>query len=185
MAKKMAAQQQQGAGTTKFVHAQISDVIGEELAVKISEAFGGRELYIAHKPPARSTLVTVVGQLAAVKLARAFGGVSFKIPLGPGRRARIVRLLSAGKSKREVARELACTQRTVARVQAEHEIEFGPIVPSAPSVEALRVKNRCPSCGAEPPCVRPVRPKSPRGALAQEAAGQVNLFLAGSRERNG
>ena len=167
------------AGPQQSLHAHIIEVIGEELAVKVSEAFGGRELYIPHVPPARSLLVKEIGQLAAVKLARAFAGVTLKIPVGPGRRARIVRLLSAGKTKKAVARELACTERTVYRVQADHEAEFGPIIPTAPSVEALRVKNRCPSCGAEPPCVRPVRPKSPRGALAQEAAGQVNLFTCG------
>lgn len=96
---------------------QFADIIGEEAALRLSVRFGGRRLYIPKEPTGE--LVQLIGQKAAELLSRRFGGVHFEMPLERGKRERIIHLSRRGKTVREIAELVGCTERHVKYVRAE------------------------------------------------------------------
>jgi transposase-like protein len=114
-----------GAHGGRSLLAKFAEEIGEELALQISACFGGRQLYIPHKPSPGSDLVQAIGEPAALKLAKRFGGVFYAIPNAPGKRARILALLEEGKTVSRVAETVGCTERYVYKVQAESQAREG------------------------------------------------------------
>jgi Mor family transcriptional regulator len=102
-------------------------VIGQDAAVRLSAHFGGRQLYVPHTPPAGSELVGVVGEIAARKLGRRFGGVIYMVPIREGKRARIIEARRQKRKIREIASDLACTERHVYKVLAEFRQDGGAL----------------------------------------------------------
>jgi Homeodomain-like domain len=111
---------------------QLADIIGEAAAVLLSVRFGGRRLYIPKDPIATSDLVGVIGLKASLLLARRFGGVHLEMPLERGKRERIVQLSNGGKTVREIAEAVGCTERHVKYVRAEYR-EHGGLLSLAAS----------------------------------------------------
>ena len=95
------------------------ELIGREAAERLSEARGGRGIYIPHVPGPNSPLVVAVGQPAADLLARVHGGANLSVPIGPGKRARIRALRQAGRTIDQIAAAERCTRRHVFYVLAE------------------------------------------------------------------
>jgi hypothetical protein len=104
---------------------QFADIIGEEAAVRLSVRYGGRRLYVPIDPPPGGDLAQLIGVKAAYLLARRFGGVSFEMPLERGKRERIIHLSNRGKTVREIAEIVGCTERHVKYVRAEHRVHGG------------------------------------------------------------
>lgn len=101
---------------------EFAAVIGEDAALRLAVAFGGRQLYIPKNAPAGSELVEAIGESAATKLAQRWGGVHFAMPLERGKRARIVELSNADElSVGEIARLVGCTERHVYQVRREYQ----------------------------------------------------------------
>lgn len=100
-------------------------LIGEEAAIRLSVRFGGRALYIPHRPAPDSPLVEAVGEVAALKLARRFGGIYHVVPLSVGKRARVIELRRRDWTVRRIAEELGCTERYVYYVLADHRAGGG------------------------------------------------------------
>ncbi|MFV1538849.1 hypothetical protein [Phaeobacter sp. JH204B] len=99
----------------------IAEEISLDLAVRLAEAKGGREVYISNK--AGSSLAELLGAEDALRLYKLLGGGKLVVPAGnfggqAGRRQRIAMLLGQGKSHSVVAAEVDVTLRTVERVAA-------------------------------------------------------------------
>lgn len=105
------------------------ELVGIDAMERLSQARGGRSLYVPHRPGAHSPLVQAVGADAAVKLADVHGGVTITVPISPGKRARIRALLAEGKTASEIARLCQCTERHVYYVKAEDPPEPPAIPP--------------------------------------------------------
>jgi len=97
----------------------IRQLIGDELATRLSLAFGGRRLYVPRQPGPHHPIAVAIGLAAALVIAREFGSARLDIPVTAGKRARIKTLLASKVSISEIARALHCTERHVYYVQAE------------------------------------------------------------------
>ncbi|WP_456387915.1 hypothetical protein [Profundibacter sp.] len=103
------------------VLAYIAEEIGEDVAVDLAVARGGREVYIPRNPKLGSELSKIVGLDAAVKLNKLLGSGNLLVPCGSvggagGRRTRIIKLLESGMSHANIAAEVDVHTRTVERV---------------------------------------------------------------------
>lgn len=98
---------------------ELIESVGETVALKLVETFGGARVYIPHNPDATSPLAIEIGPEAAMKLARVYGGERVELPKPTARRARILELRTAGVSVDTIARQLGCTRRRVFQVLAE------------------------------------------------------------------
>lgn len=99
----------------------IAEEIGEDVAIDLAVARGGREVYIPRNPKANSELSKIVGLDAAVKLNKLLGSGNLLVPCGSvggagGRRTRIIKLLKGGMSHANIAAEVDVHTRTVERV---------------------------------------------------------------------
>ncbi len=79
----------------------IAGEIGEEVAVRLAEARGGRAIHVPKTPMPDSELSRIVGLEAAGQLSRLLGEGTFMVPCGSfggagGRRARIEALWRQG-----------------------------------------------------------------------------------------
>lgn len=102
---------------------QIAEEIGQEVALKLAEARGGRSIYVPQHPTAKTELAKVVGVEAAAQIKELLGRGDLAVPCGSlrgtnGRRARIQALLAEGKSQGEIAEIVDVSLRTVERVAA-------------------------------------------------------------------
>ena len=120
---------------TKFsgILAEIAEAAGEEAAIAVARAGGGRHCYfpgvatLGEERQKNNWLVKAVGMEAAIKIAAACcprRGFWVDMPLGPmayGFRLQeaIDKLLRSGKSINEIARALRCTRRSVYRRKAK------------------------------------------------------------------
>jgi len=97
---------------------EIGRVAGDEAALQLSIKFGGTRIYVPVVPDRQ--LVEAVGAEAAARLSSAWGAEQIDVPARPGKTARLkdrVRaLLGQGLSCREIARQLAITERHARRV---------------------------------------------------------------------
>ncbi|UWQ00835.1 hypothetical protein K3X44_09935 [Aliiroseovarius crassostreae] len=116
------------------VLALIADEIGEETAVRLAKARGGRVIYIPKNPKPDSELTLIVGLNAATQTAKLLGHGRCIVPCGniggaAGRRARIEALWHEGLSQGEIAAEVDVHTRTVERVIASLRDDTAPELP--------------------------------------------------------
>lgn len=78
--------------TASRLLAQVAAVTGQEAALRLAGAYGGRRIYIPHAPQPEGRLARTIGLDAARRLAAAFGGITLQIPIRLGRRVRILQL---------------------------------------------------------------------------------------------
>lgn len=102
--------------------------LGPERAAIVIEAAGGQRLAIPASLEANSaprSLERLLGRELAVALVLHFGGSTVYVPNGRGTGAarvklsRVVRLTRNGRSAREIAAHLGCSERTVYARRAE------------------------------------------------------------------
>ena len=110
------------------VLAMISEKIGEDVAVKLAKARGGRAVWVPKYPKPDSELSKIVGYENALKIRDLFGMSNLMVPCGnfggtAGRRARVKELLQTGLSHSDIAAQVDVTTRTVERVAAELNAE--------------------------------------------------------------
>lgn len=98
---------------------QIVALIGANLAIRLSERFGGTRIYIPARAGAHHPIVQVIGLPAAERLCAEFAAHSLLIPLREGKRSRILALAKLGWTRAAIAREVGCGERTVYYVLAD------------------------------------------------------------------
>lgn len=105
----------------------ISEELGEDLAVRLATARGGREVYIPRDPKAGGELAKLVGLDDAARLSKLLGHGSMMVPCGSitgagGRRirirVRIEEMWKQGMTHSQIAAEVDVHTRTVERVVA-------------------------------------------------------------------
>lgn len=116
------------------VLALIAEEIGEDVAIRLADARGGRELYIPRIAKAGSELVRIMGLENAAKVIALLGHGTVLIPCGniggaAGRRARIIKLWQSGLSQAQIAATIDVHVRTVARVVAKLRDDSEPELP--------------------------------------------------------
>lgn len=116
------------------VLALIAEEIGEEVAVRLAEARGGRAIYVPKTPKADAELSQIVGLEAAQQLSKLLGHGTLMVPCGNiggagGRRARIEALWRQGLSQAQIAAEVDVHTRTVERVVASLRDDSEPKLP--------------------------------------------------------
>ena len=97
----------------------IQELLGEEVAQQLAEAFPGRRLYIHREPGRHHPISVAIGEQAALELGRVLGGAHIDVPLSPGRRARILALKREGKGPAAIQRDVKCSRRLVYQVLAD------------------------------------------------------------------
>ena len=112
----------------------IAEEIGEEVAVRLAEARGGRAIYVPKTPKADAELSQIVGLEAAQQLSKLLGHGTLMVPCGNiggagGRRARIEALWRQGLSQAQIAAEVDVHTRTVERVVASLRDDSEPKLP--------------------------------------------------------
>ena len=96
----------------------LAEQIGEDAALKLVEAYGGRRVYIPHQPIANDVLTSSIGLAAAIRLSQIYGGDRLEVPNPTPRKVRVLELRSNGLSVDAIARKLGCTRRRVFQVLA-------------------------------------------------------------------
>ena len=101
----------------------IASEVGEDVAVKLAKARGGRVIFVHHKPTENSVLAVIVGLEPARAIAKLLGRGSVMVPCGNiggagGRRARIEAMWRTGASHSEIAATVDVHLRTVERIVA-------------------------------------------------------------------
>lgn len=105
------------------VLALIAEEISEEVAVRLAEERGGREIYIPQSARDGSELVRIFGADDAAELIKLLGHGNLVVPCGniggqAGRRERIIALWRQGLSHSKIAAEVDVHVRTVERTVA-------------------------------------------------------------------
>lgn len=103
--------------------AAIVEMIGMELAARLSMECGGKRLYLPRRPVAGSPLVEAIGEEAAGVLCRQFGGEHIDIGSALGKRAAIHAMLrmEPRPSIGAVAHKFRVSRRTVIRISQEED----------------------------------------------------------------
>ena len=110
---------------------ELTAVIGPALVAQLICDFGGREIYVPKAPGQHHPLTVSIGAEAALLLIRAgFAGINLKLPLPRDKAQRILALHESGKRRRDIARDVRCTERWVYRVLADHSAARQPAPPS-------------------------------------------------------
>lgn len=98
----------------------IAAELGEKMAHRLADCFGGQRLHIPSCSERTSTLTKALGVNGARIFTERFGGRVIEVPTGSEyRRRQIARLRSQGKSHLAIARQIGCTPRYVCDVMAE------------------------------------------------------------------
>ena len=105
------------------VLALIAEEISLDLAVRLAELKGGREIYIPKNPGPETSLARMVGLENARLLFQTLGNGKLLVPAGniggqTGRRQRVAMLLDQGVSHSDIAAKVDVHLRTVERVAA-------------------------------------------------------------------
>lgn len=102
------------------VLAEIADVAGRDVALKVALAHGGDDGWDVPRnleQPTGQALADLVGDQAARAIIGRFGGEALSVPLA--RRALVVHLYKLGLNTTEVADNLSITRRTARRYRRE------------------------------------------------------------------
>lgn len=100
---------------------RVEAACGPEVAEKLCEAYGGREVYLPHYPRDRDSLSRIIGLDAAKVFSQRIGGGKMTLPAGAARARRrrnalILTRRNDGASSNAIAAELHLHKRTVERV---------------------------------------------------------------------
>lgn len=98
--------------------ALIASEVGEEVALKLARAFGGRRAYFPRHPAPDHGIAKALGLDDAKRVGAVIGHGWVHIPLGPTSRAaqlsRSIRhALAEGESTKAIVQRLGCSERTV------------------------------------------------------------------------
>jgi hypothetical protein len=97
----------------------VSHRFGAEMACKIEEAFGGRQVYIPITPEPHNVFPKVVGLENATIIAREFGWGTVMIPLGQRRRSALIEAACLSRrSAGDIAKAFRCSTRWVHQKRA-------------------------------------------------------------------
>lgn len=97
----------------------VKAAVGETLALKLSEDFGGRRLYVPRKVGVHHPLAVSIGEGPANQVCAVLAQRFVELPLSPAKRSRILILAGEGIARSEIARRLSCTERFVYKVLRE------------------------------------------------------------------
>ena len=111
----------------EYVTAQsLSEIIGDKAAITLLDKKGGGRIYIPAHLSDDHWLIALIGRKAAIALVEQISingsGDQIELPVGSTGRERLYRrerdkLLKAGKSNSQIARELGVTDRAVRRAR--------------------------------------------------------------------
>lgn len=108
----------------------IAELVGEDLATKLSMVMGGRRIRIPVRAGGHHTiLANILGVDAAAKISEAYGGMNFDVAISAGKRARIVEMRQRGVSVSVVAQKIGCTESYVYKVMREDAPEADAPLP--------------------------------------------------------
>lgn len=112
----------------------ITEEIGEDVAVRLASARGGRMVYIPRTPRVDSELSKIIGLEDACALSKLLGHGNLLVPQGNlggagGRRARIEELWHQGMSHALIAAEVDVHTRTVERIVSGLKDDSQPKLP--------------------------------------------------------
>ena len=101
----------------------LEELVGVDATQKLLTAFPGRSVYIPRRSGAGLAVETAVGGAAFETLQAEFAGCEILLPStavkAPSLKSRIIPMLEAGLSYREIVNELQCTLRHVCGVAAD------------------------------------------------------------------
>lgn len=97
----------------------IVKIVGEEVAVRLSEDFGGIRLHVPKWPGKNSPITISIGLDAAWKISRIYGTAYVNIPLNPSKKAKVLELLEKGWSAPKIARAARCSERYVKKLRSQ------------------------------------------------------------------
>jgi len=123
----------------ELTYAYLVELIGREAAERLSEARGGRGVYLPlpQRLGPNCPLVKIIGApLAEVLVNSLQSGETITIPIGAGKRSRIRTLRAEGWSVSAIAADLRCTRRHVFYVLAEDP----PPPPEPPPLLAMMAR---------------------------------------------
>jgi DNA-binding NarL/FixJ family response regulator len=92
----------------------ISEAIGEEAAVLLSEQFGGQRLYIPHRFTGFDDVPNAIGRKAANALSGKCAPATIRVPLAREERAK--HYLAQGMERAAIASRLGITERSTERL---------------------------------------------------------------------
>ena len=106
---------------------EVADALGMAAAVRLAARLGGTRLSIPRNFAPGTLLGDLVGDATAQWLVEHYGGDVVTVPILRAeisrlRREAIWQLAEEGRSRREIARILGCTQRWVAMVLAQERL---------------------------------------------------------------
>jgi len=101
---------------------KVAALIGEDGALELQKAFGGRRLYLPAFPGERHVLSRCIGTDRAEQLCARHGGEYLELPILKGRyerireRREIIKLRAHGHTVTAIAGALRCSERHVRKV---------------------------------------------------------------------
>jgi hypothetical protein len=99
----------------------IAKALCERSACRFADYFGGKRVRIPKVPQGPSALIGALSATDARVLSERFGGGAIDVPASSQyRRVQIARFRREGMGPAAIARQVACTQRYVCDVLAEH-----------------------------------------------------------------
>jgi hypothetical protein len=96
-------------------------LLGDDAARALSQACGGRRLYVPKSPGPNHPITVILGQDKADQLAGAFHGVGIDVPMMPETQAQIRKLDALGWTRAAIAREVRVTERWVYKTLSRPE----------------------------------------------------------------
>ena len=116
------------------VLALIAEEVSEDVAVRLAEARGGREVYIPKSATPECELSQILGREHASALVSLLGYGTLLVPCGniggaAGRRAKILQLREQGLTYSQIAAEVDVHVRTVERTTARLRDDREPELP--------------------------------------------------------
>lgn len=106
-------------GDTWVSYGELREIVGDEAAGKLCEMYGGVSFYIPKYPSETNQLYDVIGFHALASLSHIHGGTTIVVPnrrKAKPSKSRILEMLEAGKTAREIALALDVTQRYVSQL---------------------------------------------------------------------
>lgn len=94
----------------------IAEVIGEAAALELAWAFRGEMLYIPKDPATEPLIARAIGQDAAGRLCEVFFRTTCYMPFTTALARKVAALEQAGRTRKQIARELHIAERRVYRI---------------------------------------------------------------------